>query len=53
MQALRLTDPERLRNKGDSKGEARISLGRGNRIDILGRLGMGEDGSRKDQVGRE
>lgn len=31
-------------------GEARIPLGRKNRIDSAGRLGVGGDGTRRDKV---
>ena len=33
---LQFTDPERLSSKEGPKGEARISLGMGNRRDFLG-----------------
>ena len=36
-----------------SKGDAWISLGRGNRIYFTNGLGVGGNGNRKDQVGRD
>lgn len=44
------TEPERLSNKEDLRGDTRISLGKGNRIDFMGGLGAGEVGNRGDQV---
>lgn len=44
------TDPERRRNKEDSKEYEWISLGGGNRIDFEGGLGASGNGSRRDQV---
>lgn len=41
-------DSERLRNKGVSKVNTWISLGRGNRIDVVGGLGEGGNGNRRN-----
>jgi hypothetical protein len=41
----------RLSNKEGLRGDARISLGRGNRDDFAGRLEAGEIGNRRDHVG--
>lgn len=46
-------DSERPRNKEVSKGNIWISLGRGNRIDIVGGLGDGGNGNRRDQARRD
>ena len=40
----------RLSNKEGLRGDARISLGRGNRDDFAGRLEAGEIGNRRDQM---
>lgn len=50
---LQSTDPERQSNKGvDLSGEERrICLGKGNRINVMGGLGGGGDGSRRYLVG--
>lgn len=43
-------DSERLRNKGVSKVNTWTSLGRGNRIDVVGGLGEGGNGNRRNQA---
>lgn len=43
------TNPDWLNNKKGSKWDIWISLKRQNRIDFMGRLGAGEDLSRRDQ----
>lgn len=48
---LQTTGPERLTNKDGSKGDTWIPLGRGNRMDYVGRLGAGGHRNRRDQVG--
>lgn len=45
------TNPERLSNKEDLMGDAWVSLERGNRIVFIDRLGEGEIGGRRDQLG--
>ena len=47
----RSTDPERLINKEGSSGNAWISLGRRNRIEFVGGLGLDGDGNRIVQAG--
>lgn len=46
-------DSERLRNKEVSKVNTWISLGRGNRIDVVGGLGEGGNGNRRNQARRD
>lgn len=48
---LQSTEPERLSNKEDLRGDARISLGKGHRIDFMGGLGVGKVGNRGISVG--
>lgn len=44
------TTLERLSNKEGSRGDTRISLRSGNRIDFVNGLGVGGDGNRKGQM---
>ena len=51
---LQSTDPERLSNKEGLRGDAKISQGRGNRINFEGGLGACEVGNRRNKMeGRE
>lgn len=45
------TNPEKLSNKEGLMGDAWVSLERGNRIVFIDKLGEGEIGSRRDQLG--
>ena len=47
---LQSTDPEKLNNKDGSRGHLWLSLGRGNRTEFMGGLGMGRGGYEMDQV---
>lgn len=51
---LQSTDTKKVSNK-ELKGGSKDFLGRGNRIEIVGRLGVGGDGKSRTQVrvGRE
>jgi hypothetical protein len=49
---LQSTDPESRSNKGKVKGGAWTFLGRGSRINFVGRLGVSEYENRRNQVGQ-
>lgn len=47
---LQSPDPEKLGKKESSRGDAWISLGKGNRLDFAGGLGVGGNRTERDQV---
>jgi hypothetical protein len=51
MFVLQFTDLEKLGKEERSMRHMRNSLGRGNRIDLGGALGVVGDGNRREQVG--
>lgn len=50
---LQLADPGRLSNKEDPRGNARVSLGRGNIMNIAGRRGFGRMDTRGIRFGED
>lgn len=48
---LQSTDLERVNNKEGSREDACVSLGRRNRTDFVGGLGIGRDGNKRGEMG--